>query len=118
MSRERKLRGLEGNILQPLVKGSTQLGVVTLPKAEYRLYEVATNLIQKVPYAELTATQKEVLKVFRFRIMERVLDIFTTYIDAFFCGGNSMAQTQAKLRLYWFLQELQKDSEISKSFGS
>ena len=23
-----------------------------------------------------------------------------------------MAQTQAKLRLYWFLQELQKDSEI------
>ena len=112
LNRERKLRGLENNILQPLVKGSTQLDAQHIPDAEYRLFQEAQRIAREVKYADLTPSEKHIHESASKRLRERIFDLFTEWIEHCVCLNNDMAKTQFNLRFAWFMRELLADSAI------
>jgi hypothetical protein len=106
----RKLNGLENNVLQDPIIGSTKFCTCGFPEPEQVLLERARQLaVMEIPYDETTEAQRAILEkavgVFNFR----VFDLFTTYLEGLLCRGDKIAIMTLHERFLWFITELRKE---------
>ena len=108
---DRKLNNIDkNNILQPMVKGSTVLDVEHIPEPEYRMFMEAKKIATNVKFEDLTPKQHQLLTATSLRMGERIIDLFTMWIESTITGSKDcMAKAQFRKRLVWFFQELKKD---------
>ena len=109
-----KVNELENYVLKPLIPESTKLDVSELPEAEVRLYHQCLNMKDYVLSDDYEPNERDtkILTTMKNRLLERVIDIFTTSMKSLYhCDEDNMKLFIFKIRFWFFMFELTRHME-------
>jgi len=111
-SLDKKMRELENRVLEPVTPGSTKLCIDLFPEAEKALFERYMWIIQNMDASTWDDETSQVLEQGYQRLNIRVIDLFESWLKAFFnIRQNADKNFIITIRFWYFMFELGRHLE-------